>query len=47
MCLEAVHPDSRALIQEIIDQDDVQCVQVSCYSGEGAMDPKTKPAMLF
>ena len=42
MRLEDVHPDSRALIQEIIDQEDVQCVQVSCYSEEGVMDLKNK-----
>jgi nucleolar GTP-binding protein len=29
-------------VQEIIDQDDVQCVQVSCYSEEGVMDVKNK-----
>jgi nucleolar GTP-binding protein len=42
MRLEDVHPDSRALIQEIINQEDVQCVQVSCYSEEGVMDLKNK-----
>jgi nucleolar GTP-binding protein len=42
MRLEDVHPDSRALIQEIIDLEDVQCVQVSCYSEEGVMDLKNK-----
>jgi nucleolar GTP-binding protein len=42
MRLEDVHPDSRALVQEIIDQEDVQCVQVSCYSEEGVMDLKNK-----
>ena len=42
MRLEDVHPDSRDLIQEIIDQEDVQCVQVSCYSEEGVMDLKNK-----
>ncbi|KDR67794.1 hypothetical protein GALMADRAFT_257635 [Galerina marginata CBS 339.88] len=40
--LEDVHPDSRVLVQEIIDQEDVQCVQVSCYSEEGVMDLKNK-----
>ncbi|KAF8149397.1 P-loop containing nucleoside triphosphate hydrolase protein [Crassisporium funariophilum] len=42
MRLEDVHPDSQALVQEIIDQDDVTCVQVSCYSEEGVMDLKNK-----
>jgi nucleolar GTP-binding protein len=42
MRLEDVHPDSRALVQEIIDQEDVQCIQVSCYSDEGVMDLKNK-----
>ena len=42
MRLEDVHPDSRPLVQEIIDQEDVQCVQVSCYSEEGVMDLKNK-----
>ena len=42
MRLEDLHPDSRALVQEIIDQEDVQCVQVSCYSEEGVMDLKNK-----
>ncbi|KAG6864963.1 hypothetical protein C0991_005912 [Blastosporella zonata] len=40
--LEDVHPDSRALVQEIIDSEGVQCVQVSCYSEEGVMDLKNK-----
>ena len=42
MRLEDVHPDSRVLVQEIIDKEDVQCVQVSCYSEEGVMDLKNK-----
>ena len=42
MRLEDVHPDSRALVQDIINQEDVQCVQVSCYSEEGVMDLKNK-----
>ncbi|KAL0956950.1 hypothetical protein HGRIS_003051 [Hohenbuehelia grisea] len=40
--LEDLHPDSRALVQEIIDMEGVQCVQVSCYSEEGVMDLKNK-----
>jgi nucleolar GTP-binding protein len=40
--LEDLHPDNRALVQEIIDTEDVQCVQVSCYSEEGVMDLKNK-----
>jgi len=42
MRLNDVHPDSRAIVQEIIDQDDVTCVQVSCYSEEGVMEVKNK-----
>ena len=40
--LEDLHPDNRALVQEIIDTEGVQCVQVSCYSEEGVMDLKNK-----
>ncbi|KAF8907939.1 GTP binding protein 4 [Gymnopilus junonius] len=42
MRLEDIHPDTRTMVQEIIDQDDVQCVQVSCYSEEGVMELKNK-----
>ncbi|KAG5640547.1 Nucleolar GTP-binding protein 1, partial [Asterophora parasitica] len=42
MRLENLHPDSRDLVQEIIDSEGVQCVQVSCYSEEGVMDLKNK-----
>lgn len=42
MRLEDIHPDSRALVQEIIDSEDVTCVQVSCYSDEGVMELKNK-----
>ncbi|KAI6121878.1 P-loop containing nucleoside triphosphate hydrolase protein [Pisolithus sp. B1] len=35
--LEDLTPDNMALVQEIIDKEDVQCVQVSCYSEEGVM----------
>ncbi|KAH7928919.1 P-loop containing nucleoside triphosphate hydrolase protein [Leucogyrophana mollusca] len=40
--LEDLTPDNRALVQEIIDKEDVTCVQVSCYSEEGVMDLKNK-----
>jgi nucleolar GTP-binding protein len=40
--LEDLTPDNRALVQEIIDTEDVQCVQVSCHSEEGVMDVKNK-----
>jgi len=40
--LEDLTPDNRALVQEIIDTEDVQCVQVSCHSEEGVMDLKNK-----
>ncbi|PPQ80201.1 hypothetical protein CVT25_003554 [Psilocybe cyanescens] len=40
--LEDVHPDTRAMVQEIIDQEDVQHVQVSCYSEEGVMEVKNR-----
>jgi nucleolar GTP-binding protein len=40
--LEDLTPDNRALVQDIIDTDGVQCVQVSCYSEEGVMDVKNK-----
>ncbi|KAG1784687.1 P-loop containing nucleoside triphosphate hydrolase protein [Suillus plorans] len=40
--LEDLTPENRALVQEIIDTEDVQCIQVSCYSDEGVMDLKNK-----
>ncbi|KIY68466.1 P-loop containing nucleoside triphosphate hydrolase protein [Cylindrobasidium torrendii FP15055 ss-10] len=40
--LEDLHPDTRALVQEIIDGEGVTCVPVSCYSEEGVMDLKNK-----
>ncbi|KAI0266675.1 GTP binding protein 4 [Gloeopeniophorella convolvens] len=40
--LEDLTPENRALVQEIIDAEGVQCVQVSCYSEEGVMDLKNK-----
>ena len=42
MRLDDVHADSRALVQEIIDQEGVQCIQVSCHSDEGVMDLKNR-----
>jgi nucleolar GTP-binding protein len=42
MRLEDLPTESRALVQEIIDSEDVKFVQVSCYSDEGVMDVKTK-----
>lgn len=39
--LDDLHPDIRALVQEILDGDDVQHVQISCYSDEGVMELKT------
>ncbi|KAF7304008.1 Nucleolar GTP-binding protein 1 [Mycena indigotica] len=42
MRLEDIPAESRALVQEIIDSEDVKCVQVSCYSDEGVMDLKTQ-----
>ncbi|KAF8160505.1 P-loop containing nucleoside triphosphate hydrolase protein [Pholiota molesta] len=38
--LDDVHPDSRALVDEIIAQPDVTCVQVSCFTEEGVMEVK-------
>ncbi|KAH0589703.1 putative nucleolar GTP-binding protein 1 [Termitomyces sp. J132] len=40
--LEDLESTSRALVQEIIDDEGVQCVQVSCYSEEGVMELKNK-----
>ncbi|KAI0318857.1 GTP binding protein 4 [Amylostereum chailletii] len=40
--LDDLSPDNRALVQEIIDAEDVQSIQVSCYSEEGVMDLKNK-----
>ncbi|KAJ7641327.1 P-loop containing nucleoside triphosphate hydrolase protein [Roridomyces roridus] len=40
--LDDIPAESRALVQEIIDAEDVKCVQVSCYSDEGVMDLKTQ-----
>lgn len=42
MRLDDLPAETRAIVQEIIDQEDVQCVQVSCYSEEGVMDVKNK-----
>ncbi|KAF9000415.1 P-loop containing nucleoside triphosphate hydrolase protein [Cyathus striatus] len=38
--LEDLEPSTRALVDEIIAAEDVQCIQVSCYSEEGVMDLK-------
>ncbi|KAI6157977.1 P-loop containing nucleoside triphosphate hydrolase protein [Pisolithus tinctorius] len=38
--LEDLAPENKALVQEIIDKEDVQCVQTSCYSEEGVMQLK-------
>lgn len=38
--LEDLHPDSRVMVQEIIDAEDVSSMQVSCYSEEGVMSVK-------
>ncbi|KAJ7239947.1 P-loop containing nucleoside triphosphate hydrolase protein [Mycena haematopus] len=35
-------PEPRALVQAIIDTEDVRCVPVSCYSDEGVMDLRTQ-----
>jgi len=40
--LEDLTPDNRALVQDIIDTEGVQCVQVSCHSEEGVMNLKNK-----
>ncbi|KAG7088681.1 hypothetical protein E1B28_012652 [Marasmius oreades] len=40
--LEDLAPEPRALVQEIIDSENVQCIQVSCYSEEGVMELKNK-----
>ena len=42
MRLEDLVPESREMVQEIINSEDVQCIQVSCYSEEGVMDLKNK-----
>ncbi|KAI0032700.1 P-loop containing nucleoside triphosphate hydrolase protein [Vararia minispora EC-137] len=40
--LDDLPAESRALVEEIINSEGVQCVQVSCYSEEGVMDLKNK-----
>ncbi|TFK64849.1 GTP binding protein 4 [Pluteus cervinus] len=40
--LEDLEPETRALVQEIIDSEGVQHIQVSCYSEEGVMDLKNR-----
>ncbi|EJD02560.1 P-loop containing nucleoside triphosphate hydrolase protein [Fomitiporia mediterranea MF3/22] len=38
--LDDLPPESRALVDEIVNSEGVKCVQVSCYSEEGVMDVK-------
>lgn len=40
--LEDLSPENRALVEEIINAEDVMNVQVSCYTDEGVMELKTK-----
>lgn len=40
--LEELTPESRAIVQEIIDSEGVHSLQVSCYSEEGVMELKNK-----
>lgn len=40
--LEDLQPEPRAMVDDIINSEDVQCVQVSCYSEEGVMELKNK-----
>lgn len=40
--LEDLSPENRSFVQEIMDTEDVQCIQVSCYSEEGVMELKNK-----
>ncbi|TFK53750.1 P-loop containing nucleoside triphosphate hydrolase protein [Heliocybe sulcata] len=40
--LDDLDATNRALVQEIIDTENVVCVQVSCYSEEGVMELKNK-----
>jgi len=42
MRLDDLSPESRALVDEIINKEGVICVQVSCYTEEGVMELKTK-----
>jgi len=39
---EDLPAESRAVVQEIIDFEDVEVVQVSCHTDEGVMDVKNK-----
>ncbi|KAJ7158833.1 P-loop containing nucleoside triphosphate hydrolase protein [Mycena filopes] len=47
MRLDELPAETRALVQEIIDTEDVKCVQVSCHSDEGVMDLKTQACDLL
>lgn len=40
--LDDLTPENRALVDQIINNETVQCVQVSCHSDEGVMDLKVK-----
>ena len=40
--LEDLSPESRTLVDEIITSENVQHIQVSCYSEEGVMEQKNK-----
>lgn len=40
MRLEDLVPENRTLVQDIIDSENVQCIQVSCHSEEGVMELK-------
>ncbi|KAG8214128.1 P-loop containing nucleoside triphosphate hydrolase protein [Butyriboletus roseoflavus] len=42
MRLEDLEPENQTLVQEIIDSENVQCIQVSCYSEDGVMELKNK-----
>ena len=42
MRLEDLTSENRTLVQEIIDSENVQYIQVSCYSEEGVMELRNK-----
>ncbi|TEB28076.1 GTP binding protein 4 [Coprinellus micaceus] len=42
MKIDDLHPDNRALVEEIINMEGVTCVQVSCFTEEGVMELKNK-----
>jgi len=41
MRLEDLSPESRAIVDEIVNAEDVTLVQVSCHTDEGVMDLKS------